>query len=353
MRRALALSERGAGWVAPNPLAGAVLVKDDKIIGEGWHARYGQEHAEAAALRAARGARHDPSGATLYITLEPCNHQGQTPPCTEAIMAAGIKRVVYAMADPNPRVAGGGGARLQAAGLRVIAGVEEAAARAQNKIYCHWITAGTPYVLVKAAVSADDKISKTAGRSTPISGSEALRLVQALRQRYDAVLVGAGTVLSDDPRLTVRFPPEGVVPRNPWRVVLDGKLQIPLKAKVLADPHCLIITADAAPAAKRLALSSPAEIITLPASAGRFRLADVLTQLAVRQITSVMVEGGAEVFTQCLEESIGQEWLLIRSRKKFGAGLNFVRDPAMFADRLQLITAEPCGADILEYYRFP
>lgn len=224
------LAAGGWGRVHPNPLVGCVLVRDGTVVGEGFHARFGGPHAEIVALEAALG---EAEGATAYVSLEPCNHHGKTPPCSEALVQAGIKRVVYGAADPGPR-SGGGGDRLRAAGLEVVGPVwSEREARADNPAFFHNQRHGTPYVALKLAMSLDARIAAAPGRRTRITGGDAEREVHRLRSGFDAVLVGAGTVRADDPRLTVRLAPVGERPLR--RVILDSGAQTPSNAALFAE----------------------------------------------------------------------------------------------------------------------
>src|SRR5438552_5867030 len=220
MRRAVDLAERGRGYVEPNPLVGAVVVRGEQAVGEGWHQRYGEAHAEVNALAAAGEAAR---GGTLYVTLEPCCHQGKTPPCTDAVLRAGVQRVVAAMADPYSRVAGRGVTLLRSAGLTVELGVGEAEARRQNAPYLKLLTTGRPYVHAKWAMSLDGKIATASGEAKWISGDAARQRTHALRGRMDAIVIGSGTVRADDPRLTVR--PPG--PRTPVRIVCSNSAALP------------------------------------------------------------------------------------------------------------------------------
>ncbi|MEQ8935445.1 MAG: bifunctional diaminohydroxyphosphoribosylaminopyrimidine deaminase/5-amino-6-(5-phosphoribosylamino)uracil reductase RibD, partial [Amphiplicatus sp.] len=246
MSRALDLARKGEGAVSPNPLVGSVVVKDGEIIGEGWHSGPGTQHAEAMALGVAGDRAR---GATVYVTLEPCNHFGRTPPCVEAILASGASEVVYALADPNP-VAAGGAAQLQAAGVTVRTGVCEAEARHLNRFWLHGLVSGRPYVIAKFAMSLDGKIQTPSGESKWITGPLARERGHTLRQQVDAVIVGAGTVIADDPALTVRAPE--VDPAHPLRVVIDTGGRTPPGAHVYdrIGKGALLATTDAAPAAR-------------------------------------------------------------------------------------------------------
>jgi diaminohydroxyphosphoribosylaminopyrimidine deaminase/5-amino-6-(5-phosphoribosylamino)uracil reductase len=230
---------------SPNPMVGAVVVSDARVVGRGRTAPAGGPHAEVTALEEAGEAA---SGATLVVSLEPCCHHGRTPPCTDAVVAAGISRCVVAMPDPNPRVGGGGLESLRRAGIEVTVGVEAEAARLLNEQYLRWVTAGLPFVTAKFAASLDGRIATASGESQWITGDAARHLGHLLRHRHDALLVGVGTVLADDPELSARL--EGRVARQPLRVVLDSRLSLPPTARVLgSDGRCLIATTEAAPAA--------------------------------------------------------------------------------------------------------
>jgi len=282
MAEAQALAERGRGFVEPNPLVGAVVVRDGQLVGEGWHQRYGEAHAEVNALVAAGEAAR---GATLYVTLEPCCHFGKTPPCTEAVIRAGIARVVAAISDPFPQVAGQGAELLHQAGIAVDFGVCETEARRLNAPYLKLLAKGRPYVHAKWAMTLDGKIATRTGDSKWIS-TEASRLrVHALRGRMDAIVVGIGTVLADDPLLTVRPPGQ----RTPVRVVLDHRGRTPPTsqlAKTARQTPTWIVTAGE-PAPQLAALGC--EILTYP------DLAALLDEMGRRRMTNVLVEGGSGV----------------------------------------------------------
>jgi len=299
MGRALRLAERGRGRTSPNPMVGAVLVKKGvdgmpAIVGEGFHHRAGEPHAEILALRQA-GERA--RGATLYVNLEPCCHHGRTPPCTQALIAAGVAEVHMAMLDPNPRVAGCGQAELEAAGIRTVLGEREAEARALNEVFVHWITTNRPFVIAKFAASLDGKIATRTGDSRWITGPAARHRVHQLRDQVDGILVGVETVIADDPQLTTRLDWADV--RHPLRVILDSTGRVPFSARVL-DPalpgQTLIATTDAMPPERRQILKdSGVEVLTLPTDNGRVDLEALLTALGRREITSLLVEGGGTV----------------------------------------------------------
>jgi diaminohydroxyphosphoribosylaminopyrimidine deaminase/5-amino-6-(5-phosphoribosylamino)uracil reductase len=297
MRRALAEAERGQGAVEPNPLVGAVVVQDGRIVGVGHHARFGGPHAEVVALQAAGAAARE---ATLYVTLEPCCHHGKTPPCTEAIRRAGIRRVVAALTDPFPRVAGGGFEALRSAAIEVESGRLETEARRLNAPYLKLLATGRPYVIAKWAMTLDGKTATATGDSRWISGPRARSLVHALRGRMDAIVIGIGTVLADDPQLTAR--PPG--PRRAARVVLDSAARLPLESRLVRSaretPVWVAVT-DRADAERRAALTARGcEILAVPGS-GRVPIVPLLEELGRRRVTNLLVEGGGTVLGAILD----------------------------------------------------
>lgn len=299
MRRALALARRGYGTTSPNPMVGAVLVKGGRIIGQGWHHCAGEPHAEIEALRNAERRRNSPEGATLYVTLEPCCTHGRTPPCTAAIKAAGIKRVVVAAKDPNPKHAGRGFRILRRAGIEVEHGVLAEEAPKLNEAFNHWIVQRTPFVTVKAAMTLDGKIATASGESKWITGEEARAEGMRLRAGADAILVGVNTVLADDPSLTVRETPKTKIQTSRLRrIVLDSQARTPLKAKVVSDEFAAlttIVVGKGAPARRIAALAKRAQVWTAPLRGGRIDLRWVLKRLGGEKVTSLLVEGGGEV----------------------------------------------------------
>lgn len=302
MKQALMLAAQGLGRTSPNPVVGAVIVADGSIVGQGWHQAAGTPHAEVHALaQAGRLARN----ATLYVTLEPCCHHGRTGPCTDAIIAAGVKRVVVAMTDPNPLVRGKGIQKLRQHGLEVLEGVCAAEAAQLNEVFIKWIATGLPFGVLKTAITLDGKIATYTGHSKWITSERSREYVHGLRNMYDAILVGIGTVLADDPSLTTRLPGGG---KNPIRVIVDSKGRIPLEAKLLCDCEAPVIIAvgPEAPAEKLAALQAKgAEVLTLPLVAGRgVSLRHLFVELGQRNITSILVEGGAEVNASVLAENV-------------------------------------------------
>ncbi|MBS0151188.1 MAG: bifunctional diaminohydroxyphosphoribosylaminopyrimidine deaminase/5-amino-6-(5-phosphoribosylamino)uracil reductase RibD [Nitrospira sp.] len=299
MTLALRLAAKGQGTTSPNPMVGAVVVKQGRIVGRGFHLRPGTPHAEVLALqRAGSQAR----GATLYVTLEPCCHlKKRTPPCVPDILRSGASRVVMAMQDPNPSVRGKGIAALRRAGISVTVGVARSQAEELNKAYCHWMKTGRPHVTLKAGMTLDGQLATATGESRWITGELSRKEVHLLRGSMDAVLVGVGTVLMDDPALTARTGAglEKLTSRQPFRIVVDSKLRTPLKAQVLAlqdKARTMIATTAAAPAARRSALQKKGvEVLTVPAIHGHVSLPVLLKELGRRGITSLLVEGGGEV----------------------------------------------------------
>ncbi|MBM7855756.1 diaminohydroxyphosphoribosylaminopyrimidine deaminase/5-amino-6-(5-phosphoribosylamino)uracil reductase [Desulfohalotomaculum tongense] len=294
MKEALQLAAKAEGCTSPNPMVGAVVVKNGRIVGRGYHQRAGTPHAEVHALRE---AGEQAEGATIYVTLEPCCHYGRTPPCTEAIKKAGISRVVVAITDPNPLVAGRGLNILKEAGIEVTSGVLADEAGKLNEVFIKYITTNRPFVVLKAAVSLDGKIATATGESQWITGPESREYAHRLRHRYDGILVGINTVLSDNPSLTARLPEGGG--RDPVRIVLDSKCRTPLDAKIInqsSKAKTIIATTEAADREKIEALKQAgAEVIVLPGSSGRVDIEELLKELGRREITSLLVEGGGGV----------------------------------------------------------
>jgi diaminohydroxyphosphoribosylaminopyrimidine deaminase/5-amino-6-(5-phosphoribosylamino)uracil reductase len=318
MRRALDLAERGRGHVEPNPLVGAVVVREGLLVGEGWHQRYGGPHAEVHALAAAGLAAR---GATLYVTLEPCCHHGKTPPCTDAVLAAGIGRVVAAMMDPFPQVAGKGGEQLRAAGVRVDFGVGEGAARRLNAPYLKLLATGQPHVHLKWAMTLDGKIATRTGDSRWISNEASRRLVHALRGRMDAVVVGVGTVLADNPQLTAR--PPG--PRTAARVVLDSRGRLPTTSLLVQTarsiPTVVAVGEDISSDRAADLEACGCEVLRLPAVAGRPGVRALLAELGRRRMTNVLVEGGSAVLGSFLDAgALDEVHVFLSPRLAGGAG---------------------------------
>lgn len=362
MARALQLAERGIYSTDPNPRVGCVLVKEGVVIGEGWHQRAGEPHAEIHALRMA-GDRA--AGATAYVTLEPCNHHGRTPPCSEALVDAKVARVVVAMEDPNPRVAGSGLQRLREAGIVVAPGVMAAEAQALNAGFCKRMHTGLPWVRVKLAMSLDGRTAMASGESEWITGQEARRDVQRWRARSSAIVTGIGTVLADDPSLNVRLEADelnGVTPvRQPLRVVLDSGLRMPAKARMLAlAGETLVLTGAVDPAAGQALRRAGAQVLKIPSAATGLHLDAVLRELADRECNEVLVETGPTLSGAFVAAGLVDELLIYMAPHLMGAdarGLLQLPGLERMAQRVELeiqdiravgrdwrITARSCGA---------
>lgn len=299
MARALELARKGVYSTHPNPRVGCVIVRDGAIVGEGWHVRAGEPHAEVHALRQAGDKAKD---ATAYVTLEPCSHHGRTPPCADALVNAGVARVVAAMQDPNPDVAGRGLLRLMNAGIAVQSGVLESEARALNKGFLKRMEQGLPYVRVKLAMSLDGRTAMASGESQWITGPEARSAVQRLRAQSSVVLTGADTVLADNARLTVRPDELGLnaeltalaATRPPLRVLIDGRLRVPLDAPFFKAGNALVVTCAAASARERYH-DEGHDMLALPSSGGHVDLRKLLVELAARGVNDVLVEAGPKL----------------------------------------------------------
>jgi diaminohydroxyphosphoribosylaminopyrimidine deaminase/5-amino-6-(5-phosphoribosylamino)uracil reductase len=300
MARALQLAANGLYTTSPNPRVGCVIVKDDRVVGEGWHQRAGTPHAEIHALKVAGEAAR---GATVYVTLEPCSHHGRTPPCAEALIQAGVTRVVAAMRDPNPLVAGGGIDMLTLAGIEAEVGLMETEAQALNPGFISRMTRQRPWVRLKTAATLDGKTALANGASQWITGDAARADVQRLRARACAVLTGSGTVIADNPRMNVRDIETG---RQPLRVVVDSSLRTPVDAAILP---ALIACHHAEPAARAALEQAGAEVIELPGADGRVDLAALLTLLAQRGINELHVESGARLNGALLAAGLVDEWV--------------------------------------------
>jgi len=303
MRRAIQLAAEGEGKTRPNPLVGAVVVKDGRIIGEGYHTKYGSLHAEREALADCARRGENPEGADIYVTLEPCCHTGKQPPCTEALVDSGVGRVIVGSSDPNPLVSGKGIEYLKQHGIQVETGFLEEECDALNSIFFHYITTGKPYVALKYAMTADGRIATVTGASKWITGEEAREHAHKLRNRYAAILVGKNTVESDNPMLNCRLP-GGV---NPLRIVLDSHLCISLESRLVqtAREIPLLVVCGDAPAEKKETLEHMgAEVLSLPGSDGRPDLKALVDELGRRGVDSLLIEGGSQVHYSALKAGI-------------------------------------------------
>ena len=354
MQLALALGRRGLGRTWPNPAVGAVVVKDGVIVGRGWTQPVGRPHAEPEALkRAGQSAR----GATLYVTLEPCSHVGKSPPCTDAIIASGIARVVAAIGDPNPEVAAQGFAKLRAAGIAVDIGLEAAQAARDHAGHLRRVRDGRPHVILKLAVSADDKIGGPGRKPVAITGEAARTRVHLLRAQCDAILVGIGTVLADDPLLTCRLP--GMAARSPVRVILDRSLRIPLASRLVQsarETQLWVMTSETAEAAAAAGLGAAgAQVIRVAGTTPDIDLKVVLHLLAERGITRLMVEGGSRVAAAFVAAGLVDEAWLLRGPEAIGNdGVNALGALPLSAltqsPNLRVRVSETLGEDTLTIY---
>ena len=310
MRHACELAVRASGNTNPNPLVGAVVVRDGTVIGEGFHERYGELHAERRALVDCHERGEDPSGATIYVTLEPCSHHGHQPPCADALVEAGVKRVVIGSSDPNPLVAGKGVKRLRAAGIEVLEGVERDRCDAINQVFFHFITTGRPYVVCKWAMTADGRIASASGDARWVTGELSRAHGHALRNRLAAIMVGSRTVALDNPQLTCRL--EGG--RTPVRVVCDSRLSISPESALVRSAHegrVVVASAsladDALLAKARTLRDTGVEVLELPGADGRVDLVALMAQLGAEGIDSVLVEGGAQLHAAVLGAGLANE----------------------------------------------
>ena len=348
MREALRIARNAEGRTSPNPLVGAVVVREGKIVAEGWHRRAGTPHAEIHALNMAGELAR---GATLYVTLEPCSHFGRTPPCARAIVDAGISRVVAAMTDPNPQVAGRGFEILRSAGIQVEVGTLEAEARRLNEVFIKWVTRKLPFVTLKFACSLDGKIATVGGESQWISGIESRTFTHRLRDTNDAILVGVGTVIADNPSLTTRL----VEGKNPVRVIVDSRARTPPDSTVVTDKSArtIIATTSRAPEEKLSALKSRGVEIITAGDGEHVDLEILMRALAERELTSVLVEGGGTIHFAMLKAGLVDKVLAFVAPKILGganaltavagAGFEKLSDAVSLKD----LTTERFGDDIL------
>lgn len=351
MAHALALAERGRGLCSPNPMVGAVVVNEGRLVGQGFHSRAGGPHAEVEALREAGDRAR---GGTLYVTLEPCNHHGRTPPCAGALVGAGIRRVIVAVSDPNPRVQGGGAHALREAGLEVLSGCREAQARAGNRVFFTAMERLRPHVTLKCAMTLDGKIAAFDRGARWITGEAARLEAHRLRSQSDAVLVGIGTVLADDPALTVRLDPPW--PREPLRVVVDSRARLPLTARLIdsgSPTRAVVAVADEAPA-DRIARLEARGVTVLPCKSreGRVDPVDLGARLFALDVTGVLLEGGSELNWAFIEAGLVDRVAMFIAPLLVGGaraptavgGRGFLLPEAL---RLRALEARPVGPDWL------
>lgn len=357
MRAALGLARRGLGVVWPNPSVGCVLTdRDGRVVGRGWTQQGGRPHAETEALRRAAGKAE---GGTAYVTLEPCSHHGQTPPCADALIKAGIRRVVVACTDPDPRVSGNGLRMLEAAGLQVAVGLYEEDARALNAGFFHRIIDRRPMVTLKVATTLDGRIATHRGESQWITGPRAREIAHSLRADHDAIMVGLGTASADNPELTCRLP--GLEDRSPVRIVLDGRMRLPLTLKLVATarkvPTWLIALEGTAPERRQAFIDCGVELIEVNADpAGHPDLHEALAILAERGLTRLLVEGGSMVTAALLREGLVDQIVWFRAPAIIGgdgvpAAQAFGVDRIGDLRRFQRTAVFEAADDIVEMYR--
>jgi diaminohydroxyphosphoribosylaminopyrimidine deaminase/5-amino-6-(5-phosphoribosylamino)uracil reductase len=355
MRAALALARRGLGRVWPNPAVGCVIVNDGRVVGRGWTQPGGRPHAETEAL--AR-ARHAARGATAYVSLEPCSHHGKTPPCAEALIAAGIARVIAAVEDPDPRVSGRGIARLRNAGIAVESGLCAVEAAELNAGFSSRIKAGRPLVTLKLATSLDGRIATASGESRWITGPAARDQAHLLRATHDAVLVGAGTALADDPQLTCRLP--GLGDRSPLRVVVDRQLRLPATLRLFTDAHVVptwVATAASADPSRRAALAMRGvKVIEAETAAAGIDLAALLQQLGGEGLTRLLVEGGGQLAAALLRARLVDRLVWMHAPLAIGGdGIPAIAALELRqlagAPRFGLLSREAAGDDVIDTYR--
>ncbi|MHC1698416.1 MAG: bifunctional diaminohydroxyphosphoribosylaminopyrimidine deaminase/5-amino-6-(5-phosphoribosylamino)uracil reductase RibD [Geobacteraceae bacterium] len=336
MRRALVLARRGLGRTSPNPAVGCVIVRNGEIAGEGWHRKAGTSHAEVHALRQAGDKAR---GADVYVTLEPCSHHGRTPPCAEALIKAGVSRVYAAMTDPNPLVSGRGLALLRDAGITVECGILEPECRLLNEAFIKHVTTGLPFVILKSAMTLDGKTATANGDSKWITCEESRRYVHGLRAKVDAIMVGVGTVIADDPQLTCRM----VRGKDPQRIVVDSRLRVPPTASIFhldSPAKTILATIDHEPAKIEALQRLGAEHLLCAETEGRVDLEDLLRRLGARGIQSILLEGGRELVGSALRKGLVDKFLLFYAPKIIagddGFGLCAGRGVALMRDALTL-----------------
>ena len=350
MRKALALARRGLGKTSPNPMVGALFVRDGVIIGHGFHRRYGGSHAEVNAIE---DAKEEINGATLYVTLEPCCHHGKkTPPCLDELLKYKLSRVVIGTADPNPQVNGRSIEAFRKKGIETTVGVMSEECQRLNEVYFKYIQTGMPFVTLKFAQTLDGRIASAGGDSRWISSEPSLKLAHKLRSLHEAVLIGAGTVMADDPLLTVRL----VKGRSPARVVADSSLRIPLKSKVLQEQETAstIIATTSQADSKSLSFfkQSGIEVLTVrKGKAGGVDMKDLFKKLGERNISSVLVEGGAAIITSIIRQKLTDKLIIFLAPKLLGRGINSVGELGITdiesAYKLSLIKTYRSGDDLV------
>jgi diaminohydroxyphosphoribosylaminopyrimidine deaminase/5-amino-6-(5-phosphoribosylamino)uracil reductase len=328
MRKALSLARKGLGRTSPNPAVGAVIVRGGRIIATGYHRKAGLPHAEVEALNRLGGSA---PGDTLYVTLEPCNHYGKTPPCTESILRSGIKRVVVGMMDPNPRVTGGGCGFLRENGIEIKSGVLETECRRVNEAYIKFVASKRPFVILKSALTIDGWIATRSGHSKWITNEKSRQYVHSLRDRVDAVMVGVGTVLADDPYLTTRL--KRGRGKDPLRIVVDTHLKVPMGSKILNHNSLaetlLVVGPDVAPEDRKKYQKNGVSIHVCPTHGGRINLRALMDELGEMSVSSVLVEGGASIVSSMLRDRLIDKFFIFVAPKILGGddGVSFATGP--------------------------
>ena len=349
MKLAIALARKGRGYVSPNPMVGAVIVKNNRIIGRGYHQRFGGNHAE---INAIGNSSEDIAGSTLYVTLEPCCHKGKTPPCVDSITKNKIARVVIGTIDSNPLVSCQGINYLQSCGIEVKTGVLKKNCRQLNEIFFHYMETGLSFVTLKYAQTLDGRIATAAGESQWISSEASLKFTHQLRAAHDAILVGAGTVIKDNPELTVRL----VRGRNPLRVIVDSELRISQQAKIFQNissaPTLIATTKNSSNRRFQRLVDSGVEIITIKADKkGNVDLKKLFKILATRKISSILIEGGAQIITSVFKNNLANRLVIIIAPKIIGSGIEAVGDLNIrnlsSAKILSIKKVSLCGDDII------
>lgn len=349
MKRALELAKKGQGWCHPNPMVGAVIVKDGRIIGEGYHEKWGEQHAERNAIRS---LKEPAAGATIYVTLEPCCHQGRTPPCTQAIIEQQIAKVVIGSRDPNPKVSGKGVKQLRKAGIEVIEDVMRDECDVLNSVFLHYITTRTPYVLLKYAMTADGKIATKTGASQWITGPAARQKVQEMRHACMGIMVGIETVLADDPLLTCRLE-KG---RNPIRIICDSRLRIPMDSQIVRTAGEVSTIVAYTQVSDKLEPLKQAGIQTIQCGDTQVDIHRLMKQLGTMHIDSILLEGGGTLNESCLRAGIVSEIKAFTAPKIFGGqakspvegtGVEFPNQAIV----LRVDSIETVGQDILITYK--
>jgi diaminohydroxyphosphoribosylaminopyrimidine deaminase/5-amino-6-(5-phosphoribosylamino)uracil reductase len=347
MDRAITLAEQGRGATSPNPMVGALIIKEDRVIAEGYHERVGEPHAEINALMS---AVEDVVGATMVVSLEPCNHFGRTPPCTEAIIEAGIGRVVVGIVDPNPKCAGGGIKRLRDAGIEVEYGLLADRIAKQNEAFIKYIMTGRPFVVLKAAITLDGKIAEAPGKTTAITGPDTRQRVHELRNEHDAIMVGIGTVLVDDPMLTTRL--DGAKIKNPIRVIVDSKARTPLGSNIVKSARevrtIVAVSARAAPANIQDLKARGIEALKLGRWDGAVDVELLLEEMGRLEISSVLLEGGGSLIASFVKAGMVDKYMVFVAPKLIGAGgVDLVGGTLESASKLKVTAIEHFGEDIL------